>query len=162
MRPPVGQLDLRKVTQGNVGQFGFAGDEVNGPLTFSRTIETLVEDVATRRPAGQGLVPGDYDVTETLPTSNAGEWSLESVFCGSVERPITGGNSVRVSVPNIAGQTCTFTNRFKHAGAISISKETLDGFGTMRFQIRPTANPADPVRAVRDDDRAGRARGGRG
>ena len=124
------------------GTFGFAGDEVDGPLNFSRTIKTLVEDVATRRSAGHRAGPrSTTTITETLPTSNAGEWSLESVFCGSAKAADAPATAFASACRTSPVRLCTFTNRFTHAGAISISKETLDGFGTMRFQIRPTDQP---------------------
>ena len=141
VRPPVGRLLLRKVTRGNVGAFDFDVDEVDGPLSGSRRIETEVENVARAAAPLTGLVPGDYRITETLPGSDAGTWLLTSVFCNEERVPISGGDTVRTTVPATGGQDCTFTNRFRHAGAISISKETLDGVGTMRFQIRPLADP---------------------
>jgi hypothetical protein len=140
-RPPVGQLLLRKVTKNNVGRFRFDLDEVDGPDTATRTIETQVEDIAHDASPLTRLVPGDYRITETLPESDAGTWLLDNVFCGGEEVDISGDDRVRVTVPSTGSQSCTFTNRFRHAGAISISKTTLGGVGTMRFQIRPIANP---------------------
>ena len=51
-----------------------------------------------------------------------------------------------------AGQICTFTNRFTHAGAIRITKRTLDGSGRRgsRSARPPTGGR---VRAAGDDDR---------
>jgi hypothetical protein len=141
IRPPVGQLLLRKVTRNDVGVFDFDVDEVDGPLTGSRRIETEVPNVAHDAAPLTGLVPGDYRVTETLPDSSAGTWLLDNVFCDGVEETITGGDTIRVRVPSTNGATCTFTDRFRHAGAISLSKETLGGIGTTRFQIRPQADP---------------------
>jgi hypothetical protein len=140
-RPPVGQLVLRKVTRRNVGVFDFDIDEIDGPLSRTRRIETQVQDVAHDAAPLTDLVPGAYRVTETLPDSDAGTWLLETVFCNGAAQDILGGNSVRVTVPSSGGTSCTFTNRFRHAGAISLSKETLNGIGTTRFQIRPTADP---------------------
>jgi uncharacterized protein DUF11 len=140
-RPPVGQLLLRKVTKNNVGRFRFDLDEVDGPDTATRTIETEVEDIAHDATPLTRLVPGDYRITETLPESDAGTWLLDNVFCGGEPVDISGDDRVRVTVPSTSSQTCTFTNRFRHAGAISISKTTLGGVATTRFQIRPIADP---------------------
>jgi hypothetical protein len=147
-RPPVGQLVLRKVTRGNVGTFGFDVDEIGGPLSASRTIETEVEGIAHDATPITGLVPGDYRVTETLPSSNAGRWRLVRVLCGEARVPVGDGNRIRVTVPSTGGQACTFTNRFRHAGAIRLSKETLGGVGTTRFQIRPIADPEVEFRQI--------------
>ena len=140
-RPPVGQLLLRKVTKNNIGEFHFDVDEIDGPISGRRTIETQVENIAHDATPLTGLVPGDYRITETLPDSDAGTWLLDSVFCGGLPQNIIGDDRVRVTVPSTNGQSCTFTNRFRHGGAISISKETLGGVGTTRFQIRPIADP---------------------
>lgn len=140
IRPPVGQLVLRKVTKNNVGTFGFNVDEVNGPISGSRTITTQTEENAYEASPLTGLVPGDYRITETLPDSNAGRWRLGNVFCNGVATDIVGGNRVTATVPATGGLSCTFTNAFRHAGAISLSKETVNGVGTTRFQIRPTAD----------------------
>jgi hypothetical protein len=147
-RPPVGQLLLRKVTRGNVGAFDFDVDEIDGPLSGRRTIETELEGIAQDAPPLTGLVPGDYSVTETLPSSNAGRWRLVRVVCGEARVPIDDGNRIQTTVPSTGGQTCTFTNRFRHAGAIRISKETLGGVGTTRFQIRPLADPGTEYKKI--------------
>ena len=136
-RPPVGQLLLRKVTKNSIGEFRLDADEVDGPDSATRTIKTEVEDIAHDAPLITRLVPGNYRVTERIPDSDAGTWTLDNVFCNGGPRDVIDGDHVIVAVPSTGGQSCTFTNRFKHAGAISISKTTLGGVATTRFQIRP-------------------------
>jgi hypothetical protein len=70
------------------------------------------------------------------------------VLCGEARVPVGDGNRIRVTVPSTGGQACTFTNRFRHAGAIRLSKETLGGVGTTRFQIRPIADPEVEFRQI--------------
>ena len=136
LRPQIGELFLLKVTKGNIGTFDF---DVDGFGT--RTIETEHEGIAHVAPPFTGLVPGNYRITETLPDSDAGRWRLVDVSCNGEPKTISGGNSVLVNVPETGGQACTFTDRFRHAGAIRITKTTLNGTGTMRFQVRPAADP---------------------
>jgi hypothetical protein len=134
--PPVSGLLIRKVTRGALGTFRFSVD--GGP--FDIKAKTLSEGAAYEAvPELTDLEPGRHTITEQIPQSDAGEWSRESVFCGPRARgaaPV-----VVVVIPAGAGHVCTFTNRFTHAGAIRITKRTLNADATTRFQIRPLDDP---------------------
>ena len=140
------------------------GDEVDGPVSGSRTIETLVEDVAHDAPPldrpGPRRLRGHGDAPRRATPAT---WSArERVLRRRARDRSAGGNSVRISVPGTAGQSCTFTNRFRHAGAISVSKDDARRRRHDALPDPPDRRTRDRVRAVRDDDRAGRASGGRG
>jgi uncharacterized repeat protein (TIGR01451 family) len=84
-------------------------------------------------PSFDALAPGDYDVTEKLPDSDRGRWSLTGVTCDDADRGTD--NPLRVSLAAGASATCTFENRFTPKGTIRLRKSTHGGTGTTGFVI---------------------------
>ena len=134
---PKGTLTVSKVTHGGVGTFDF--DVTPGDTHLTAT--TTQPEIAVN--ADQGpltLAPGSYTVTETLPSSSAGHWSVDGADCNG--QTTTGSASATVDLPTGGSALCTFSNTFTPDGAIAISKVTHNGTGTAGFVISPLAPPA--------------------
>ena len=126
-------LDIRKVTTGGVGSFGFAAKSGTAGAV-SRTITTTKEGIpvaAARIPAEAGQ---DYTITETPPDRSDGHWELDSVSCGG---QVVQSRPVKTTIPASGTQVCTFTNNFVPTGSITIRKVTLGATATTSFLISP-------------------------
>ena len=151
-QPTVGDLFIRKVTEGGVGLFDFRvlpldGDGPGGQAT-ARTEE---EDVPVdAEPSPIELAPGDYRVRERMPRVRGGRWQLVGATCNAQPLRLRGGRtprlrpeaSVNVRIAAGEGAACTFRNRFVPRGAIAIAKQTYGATGTAGFEVSPTDDPA--------------------
>jgi hypothetical protein len=129
-QPPETGLTLRKVTLGKVGSFDFS---IDGPEQAHQTITTETEGIPANGPE-MDLEDGTYEIREHLPETARGKWSLQSVFCNTVEK--SAENPVRVELTG-SPKICTFTNRFTPAGSIRIHKVTLGDVTTTSFFVVP-------------------------
>jgi len=137
--PPPGTLQITKTSLGGVGTFGYTVTPVGGGKERTATATTAtpgVEVVAT--PNTIPLPAGTYVVAETLPTTDAGTWTLTGVTCnGKTKEP----GPVTVTVSSGAGVSCGFENTFVPAGSITIRKVAFGGTGTAGFNVYPVVNP---------------------
>jgi hypothetical protein len=132
--PPVAGLTLHKITRGGTGTFDFSVEPSGGGTSQTARAKTTAPGVvADAAPALDALAPGDYNVTEKLPDSNRGRWSLTGVTCNDADRGTD--NPVKVSLVAGSGTSCTFENRFKPKGTIHLFKSTRGATGTTGFVI---------------------------
>jgi uncharacterized repeat protein (TIGR01451 family) len=137
MRPPAGALLLGKVTENGVGRFRFRVRDSSGDVVKRTSITTKKEDVAAyARPLV--LSPGAYEVEESSPRGDRGDWKLVDLNCDGVDQK---GGVAKVTVADAKGATCTFTNRLDFHARLTIAKEAIGNVGTAAFRI---TTPADP------------------
>ncbi len=160
VRPPAGQLFIRKLTRGGLGTFDFSVTPAGGGTSVEAQAETLEERVAVdAQPSPLTLSPGSYRIEESLPESRAGRWRQDAVICDG--QSLASSESTEVTITDGAGATCTFENTFIPSGSIAIDKVSLEGVTTTGFVISPvddpdtqyqksatTAEPGVPVRAT--------------
>ena len=140
VRPPAGELFIRKLTRGGIGSFDFDVMRVGGGAGAKAHAETKKESVAVdAQPSPLTLSPGTYRIDEQLPESRAGEWRLDNVICGGL--PAAASESTEVTITDGGGATCTFENSFVPSGKIAIDKVTLGGVTTTGFVISPVGDP---------------------
>lgn len=104
-----GKIIIEKITDDGMGSFDFTSNTLD-PAAF--TLVTTAPDEAGKASKDfEDLLPGTYDVAETVPAG----WNLQSSTCDD-ESPVT---AIAVS----AGETvtCTFVNS-REVGAIKIVK----------------------------------------
>lgn len=140
VRPPAGELFIRKLTRGGIGSFDFDVTPVGGGAGVKAHAETEEERVAVdAQPSPLTLSPGTYRIDEHLPESRAGRWRLDNVICGG--RLAAASESTEVTITDGAGATCTFENSFAPSGKIAVDKVTLGGVTTTGFVISPVGDP---------------------
>jgi uncharacterized repeat protein (TIGR01451 family) len=140
VRPPGGNLFIRKLTRGAVGSFDFDVMPVGGGAGVKAHAETEQERVAVdAKPSPLTLSPGTYRIDEHLPESRAGRWHLDNVICGGLLAAAS--ESTEVTITDGGGATCTFENSFVPSGKIAIDKVTLGGVTTTGFVISPVGDP---------------------
>jgi LPXTG-motif cell wall-anchored protein len=107
-----GSITIVKNTVGGDGTFNFTGNV---------GVTSLSTSGGTASQSANNLVPGSYNIAETVPTG----WDLTSATCDDGSTP----SAISLS----AGEdvTCTFTNTKR--GSIVIVKNTLGGDGTFNF-----------------------------
>ena len=136
--PPPGGLLIRKVTYGATGSFGFTATPSGGGAAASATAETTHEGEAVdATPSPLSLNAGQYSLSETSPSSDAGRWSLSAVNCDGQELALT--QPISVSIVSGAGTVCTLTNTFVPLGSITLAKVTQGALATTGFLITPTS-----------------------
>jgi uncharacterized repeat protein (TIGR01451 family) len=144
--PPVG-LTVQKITRGGVGTFPMS---VSGLGSFELTTTqpgTPAEKTLSAEPGST------HTITETLPESDTGTWTAESITCKGVrQRLLRSGArstaSATVTLPQTGGTVCTFVNRFIPAGRITIRKLTRGGTATATFYVEPQPQVEPPKRFV--------------
>ena len=140
VRPPAGELFIRKLTRGGIGSFDF--DVMPGWRGGRRkgARGDRAGEGGGRRPAQPADTrPGTYRIDEHLPESRAGRWRLDNVICGG--RLAAASESTEVTITDGGGATCTFENSFVPSGKIGIDKVTLGGVTTTGFVISPVGDP---------------------
>ncbi len=106
LRPPAGQLFIRKITSGGVGVFDFDVFPPDDGEKLEARARTEEEEVpAEAEPSPLTVSPGLYRVEERLPKSDEGKWRLDSAYCNAkpekVKRRLRGKprlNSVEVEI----------------------------------------------------------------
>ena len=87
LRPPAGQLFIRKITSGGVGVFDFDVFPPDDGEKLEARARTEEEDVpAEAEPSPLTVSPGLYRVEERLPKSDEGKWRLDSAYCNAKPR----------------------------------------------------------------------------
>jgi uncharacterized repeat protein (TIGR01451 family) len=134
--PPNGGLSITKTTIGGVGTFQYTVKPVGGGTATEASATTTAPRVPTAAtPATLPLAPGQYTITESLPSSRGGRWLLTGVQCGG--EPVPAHNPVKVTIQSGTGVVCNFDNRFRPRGVIAIAKVAYGNTGTAGFQITP-------------------------
>jgi uncharacterized repeat protein (TIGR01451 family) len=170
LRPPEGQLFIRKITSGGTGIFDFDVFPEDGGDKKEARARTEQEDVAAEaEPSPLKVKPGVYRIEERLPESDAGRWRLDRAYCNAKLRKVkrlkrrgAAVGSVEVRIEDQRGATCTFENDFTPDGAIAIDKVTQGGTGTAGFTIQPRNDPQtsfEQSATTRKQDTPTRARG---
>ncbi|OJU84337.1 MAG: hypothetical protein BGO11_16470 [Solirubrobacterales bacterium 70-9] len=137
LRPPAGALLLGKVTENGVGTFRFRVRDSSGDVV-RRTSITTEEEGEPEYAKPMILAPGDYEVEESSPHTDRGDWKLVDVNCNGDHHR---GSPTKVTVADKEGEVCTFTNRLNFHARLSIIKEAIGNVGTAAFQI---TTPSDP------------------
>jgi type VI secretion system secreted protein VgrG len=120
--PPVpgqGSITIVKNTVGGNGTFAFTGAQSFSIVTDGGT--------GSNAAAFASVVPGTYDVTETVPAG----WNLTALTCSNGSTVNVGTATANVAVTAGAAVICTFTNT--QQGSITIVKNTIGGNGTFSF-----------------------------
>lgn len=158
LRPPVGALLISKLTKGGTGTFRYRVLDSDGEQVRSARITTRREGVAAyARP--MLLKPGSYRVLEMREDDPRGVWRLVAVSCNGHKR---GKAAPVVTIADMKGVLCAFTNRLVHPGKITVWKETLGKTGTASFRITSPGQPEvaiDQTAATRQAGVPLRARG---
>lgn len=160
LRPPGGELAIRKVTQNGVGRFRYTIRPAGGGERIRRRARTRVEGIPVDAGSPAELGPGLYRIREDLPSDRSGTWRVVGVDCNGEDKPARKVVSVRVTSGE--GVVCTFVNRFRPRGALEIEKVTRGGVGTTGFEISPVRDPETQLTQSAVTERAGepaRARG---
>jgi len=137
LRPPAGSLLLAKVTEGGVGTFHFKVRDSSGDVV-KRTSITTTEEGEPADAEPMILSPGDYEVEESSPRTDRGDWRLVDVNCGGSDQK---GDPAKVTVADMQGVSCVFTNRLDYHGRLTITKEAIGNVGTAAFRV---TTPSDP------------------
>lgn len=130
---PTGKLDIRKISEGSVGTFGFAVTGQGGPyLQTAVTTAQGVNVLATGDDTSALPVPNSYTVTESLPSATAaGSWTPEGVECFNTNGdPISTTTTAptNFTINLTEDSVCFVTNTFTPAGRIIIrSKQVAPG-----------------------------------
>ena len=145
LRPPPGQLFIRKITRGGTGLFNFEILPAAGGASSTARARTTEPNVPVQAdPSPLPLEAGDYRVDERLPRRPGGTWRLARATCNGQLAPTRRGAqsaSVNVTIEPGLGAACTFVNRFTPAGGIIIQKATVGGTGSAGFSIQSVRDP---------------------
>jgi hypothetical protein len=157
---PPAALTIRKVSFGGVGTFPFT---ITGAGTASISATTVTPGVPVDAGPTNLTTPGQYTITEDIPTATGGTWDLTSVECDGTDYTPS-GNSVTITAVAGTEPLCTFTDTFIPDGVITVHKVMTGGLGAVEFAIDSdvaggisllqTANPSSegvPALAVGDD-----------
>jgi choice-of-anchor A domain-containing protein/uncharacterized repeat protein (TIGR01451 family) len=141
--PPKGGLRLSKTTIGGIGTFTYSVTHESAVVATATvtTTDPGTEVVAT--PATISLDPGTYQVAESLPTTNAGTWTLTGVSCNGISK--SARSPVSVTISSGSGVACSFENTFVPVGSITIHKVAYGNTGTAGFTISPVGPTAPPA-----------------
>jgi uncharacterized repeat protein (TIGR01451 family) len=154
VRPPAGELFLRKLTLDGIGSFDFKVRPAGGGDGVEASATTEQERVAVdAKPSPLTLSPGRYRLDERLPHSRRGRWRLDDVICDGQVLPNPA--EAEVTITDGAGVTCTFENSFDASGELEIEKETLGGVTTTGFVIWPVGDPETRYRKSATTERPG-------
>ena len=130
------ELELSAVSNHATGSFGYSVKRVgdsSDPVT--RTIRTATKGIPAEANAVDVTAPGTYQVTESLPLTGVGSWSLDKVVCDGQSLAIS-DNTVQVPVMSSGlGAACEFTNTFTPVASITLKKETLGAAGTVGYVV---------------------------
>ena len=115
-----GSLTVVKKTVGDDGMFDFTSQSLGDftLMTFNQTAQQLFV----------GLVPGTYDVSESVPEG----WSLSSATCSNGSDPAT------IAIGPGENVTCTFTNT--KLNTIIVVKRAVGGDDTFQFTSQTLNN----------------------
>ena len=139
-QPPVGGLTIDKITRGGVGTFGYTVTPSGGGAARHVAAATHNAGVpATAQPTLTDLQPGQYTITESPPTSDAGRWKTVRIICDGVKQDV--GKPVRVNVSSGQSSECSFVNVFIPAGSISLAKITTGSIGAVAFLVAAQNGP---------------------
>jgi uncharacterized repeat protein (TIGR01451 family) len=143
LHPPPGQLLLSKVTFGGVGTFPFRVEPSGGGTALHSSATTTDPGTAADAdPSPITLEPGQYHVSERLPSARGGRWHQIAVNCNALRSARRGSSAGKdVTVTSGRGVACLFENRFVPFGSIKVFKQTRGAGGTTGFVISPVADP---------------------
>ncbi len=140
--PPKGDLQIRKVTRGGIGTFGYEIDPVGGGASRDIRVTTTRPNLAAAGPV-LNLDPGKYRITESSPASSGGRWSNVGIECDGDD---VGTDPITVTVSSGSSLVCTYTNRFNPLGSLKVRVITVGGTGTVGYQVHgPGSGTRDPV-----------------
>lgn len=140
--PPKGNLEIRKITRGAIGTFGYEIDPLGGGKTRNVHITTKRRNVAAAGPV-LNLDPGRYRITESSPRAAAGRWSNVGIECDGKD---AGTDPITVTVTAGGSLVCTYTNRFRPRGSLRVRVVTIGGTGTVGYQVHgPRTDSRKPI-----------------
>jgi len=130
------ELELSAVSNYATGSFGYSVKRVgDGSDPVTRTIRTTTKGIPAEANAVDVTAPGTYAVTESLPLTSVGRWSLDKVVCDGQSLAIS-DNTVQVPVMSTGlGAACEFTNTFTPVASITLKKETLGAAGSVGYVV---------------------------
>ena len=140
LRPPPGQLLIRKVTAGAVGTFSFGVRPADGGDLLRATATTTDPGIAVdAEPGPFELDPGTYRVAERLPAARGGRWRQVAVNCNARRAAPLGADRGHHHRGRRRG--LPVRERFVPSGSIAIAKVTRGGTGATGFVVTPLADP---------------------
>ncbi len=146
-------LTVRKTTVGGVGTFPItvtriadaAGTPTSTP-TFDLTATTTEPDTPVTATGLPDTVPaGTYQMTEQLPASPAGTWSVDQASCDGGPPTTERGTTITELLPVNGSADCTFVNRFTPLGTLTLNLVTRGpapaAVGTGSFSVTTVDDP---------------------
>lgn len=137
--PPSSTLTLAKVTVGGTGAFPVDVQRAGSPIGQVQ-LQTSGEKTPSAAQTLTGIAGGTYVVTESLPLSSLGTWSLTDANCGTSTVRLLDATAFQVMIDAGQGVSCVLTNTFKPNGAITLRKITEGGTGTAGFVVTADAD----------------------
>src|SRR3954471_8153285 len=112
LHPPPGQLLLSKVTFGGVGTFPFRVEPSGGGTVEHASATTTDPGTAANAdPSPITLDPGQYHVSEQLPSARGGRWHQIAVNCNALRSARRGSSAGKdVTITSGRGVACLFEN----------------------------------------------------
>ena len=136
---PTGTVQVTKTTLGYFGAFDF---NVAGT---PQTLTTTADGQTVEGGAVGSLLPGPNTISETLPTTTIGSWSLTAVTCdgndvtNTVTSPQPNVRSVPITISG-PGHICNFQNVFTPTTGLRIRLRTIGATGSAAFVIDQQGN----------------------
>ena len=155
VRPPGGELFIRKLTRGGIGSFDFDVMPDGGGAGAKAHAETQTGEGGRRRPTQPADTLTRY-VSNRRATAREPRraWRLDNVICGGLLA--ADSESTEVTITDGGGATCTFENSFVPSGKIAIDKVTLGGVTTTGFVHLPRGRSRHRVPKDGHDERGRR------
>jgi hypothetical protein len=138
--PTASTLTLSKVTVGGTGAFP-VDVTLAGAAVGQAQLQTTIAKMAGSPQAITLSGAGTYVVEEQQPLSSLGTWRLVDVDCSGIDATLLDATSFSLPIAAGTGATCTLTNEFTPAGAITLRKITEGARGAAGFVVSSVADP---------------------
>lgn len=125
-------LTIRKVSFGGIGTFPFTIQGPSGATSVSATTTVPGVPVDTG-PTGLSN-PGQYTITEDLPSASGGTWVLSFVECNGTDYTAS-DNSITITAVAGTEPLCTFVDTFIPDGTITVHKVMNGALASVEFAI---------------------------
>ena len=145
---PKATIELYKVSNGNVGTFGFKVTNSSSTELYSGNTVVASQDTPTLVSKTDGLPPGDYTVQETsLPAEVGGTWGAPTISCidedGNAVPTVGAPDAGSVVTLNGKNVGCIVTNTFTPNAQIHVLSKIIGSTGAISADSSYVISPAD-------------------